>query len=81
MLKLDKTKDIKQISMTAATPEKAGVGGSIPSLATITFQTVTCLKVAPDINSGVPTESSRRHLLLMLGFPAVVQKFLQTIAR
>ena len=36
---MNKTKDIKQISMIAATPEKAGVGGSIPSLATI-FQTL-----------------------------------------
>ena len=46
MLKLDKAKDIKQISMTAATPEKAGVGGSIPSLATMF---INCLAATRNI--------------------------------
>jgi len=48
---------MKDLPTEEYSPEKAGVGGSIPSLATPIFHTLTSLSVAEECICGVQMES------------------------
>ncbi len=48
---------MKDLPTEEYSPEKAGVGGSIPSLATTSFQTLTSVFVPEVCPCGVQTES------------------------
>jgi hypothetical protein len=52
-----KVNGFNQIGSAECHPEKAGVGGSIPSLATISFQRLSAISVPRERLTGVQIES------------------------
>ena len=69
-----KVNGINQIGSAECHPEKAGVGGSIPSLATTSFQRLSAISVPPECPTGV-------HLESKLGFhSAIASRLLAPLA-